>query len=54
MEPVTTTIAGTKAALGLGRTKIYELIAAGQLETVKIGARTLVRTDSIRKLVGAI
>ena len=51
IEPLTLTIAGTRKALGLGTTKIYELIAAGELRTVKIGRRTLVKVDSIRSLV---
>jgi excisionase family DNA binding protein len=37
-------------ALGVGRSKLYELIAEGRLETVTIGRRRLVRTDSIRAL----
>jgi excisionase family DNA binding protein len=53
MEPVTVTVEGAKKALGLGHTKIYELINDGRLKTVKIGKRTLVRCDSIRALVGA-
>lgn len=53
MDPVTTTIKGTKAATGLGTTKIYELIHEGKLETVKVGTRTLVKVDSIRRLVAA-
>lgn len=53
MEPVTTTIDGTRKATGLGTTKIYELIGEGRLETVKIGRRTLVKVASIRALVGA-
>jgi excisionase family DNA binding protein len=51
MEPLTTTIHGTKKATGLGTTKIYELINQGKLQTVKIGRRTLVKTASIRALV---
>jgi excisionase family DNA binding protein len=51
MEPITVTVEGAKKALGLGHTKIYELIGKGQLQTVKIGRRTLVKTDSIRALV---
>jgi excisionase family DNA binding protein len=35
-------------ALGLGRSKIYELIGEGRLDTVSIGRRRLVRTDSVR------
>ena len=53
MEVVTTSISGTIDATGLGRTKIYELINAGKLKTVKIGRRTLVRADSIRQLLEA-
>jgi excisionase family DNA binding protein len=50
MEPICTSINETARALGVGRTKIYELINAGQLETVKIGRRTLVRIASIRAI----
>ena len=28
--------------IGVGRSKLFELIAAGEIETVKIGRRTLV------------
>lgn len=51
MEPITVTVADAKKALGLGSTKIYELIGEGRLQTVKIGRRTLVKTASIRALV---
>jgi excisionase family DNA binding protein len=37
-------------ALGLGRSKVYELIADKRLETVTIGRRRLVRVDSVRAL----
>jgi excisionase family DNA binding protein len=53
MEPVTVTIQGARAALGLGNTKIYELIGTGKLQTVKVGRRTLVKISSIRALVEA-
>ena len=51
MEPVTVTVDGAKKALGLGTTKIYELIGSGELETVTIGRRRLVKVSSIRALV---
>lgn len=51
MEPLTLTIGDTKKVIGLGTTKIYDLIAQGKLETVKVGRRTLVKTASIRALV---
>jgi excisionase family DNA binding protein len=53
MEPITVTVDGARKALGIGTTKLYELIADGKLATVKIGRRTLVKTDSIRQLVEA-
>ena len=37
--------------LGIGKTKAYELISEGRLETVSIGSRRLVKVASIHKLV---
>lgn len=53
MDPITTTIEGARAASGLGRTKLYELIGEGRLETVKVGRRTLIKTASLRRLLEA-
>jgi excisionase family DNA binding protein len=52
MEPITVTVAGARKALGLGHTKIYELINEGKLQTVTVGRRRLVKIASIRALVG--
>lgn len=51
METITVTVAGARTALGIGTTKIYELINEGQLQTVKLGRRTLIRTESIHALI---
>ena len=51
MEPMAVSIKEAAKALSLGRTSIYALIANGRLEVFKIGRRTLVRMDSIRRLV---
>jgi excisionase family DNA binding protein len=51
MDPVATSIADAAKALGLGRTSIYALIGDGRLKVVKLGRRTLVTTESIRRLV---
>ena len=48
MEPINLSIIDAARALGIGRSKLYELINAGQLETVKLGTRTLVRVASIK------
>jgi len=37
---------------GLCRSKIYELIASGDIETVKVGRCTLIPMASLRALVG--
>ncbi len=50
MDALLCSIPDAAKALGLGRSKIYELIQAGQLETVSIGRRRLVRTHSVRAL----
>ena len=36
---------------GLGRSKIYELIASGDIETVKAGRCTLIPVNSLRQLI---
>lgn len=51
MEPLTVTVSEACKALGLGRTKIYELIGKGRLEILKIDKRTLIKTASMRALV---
>lgn len=53
METISTTIAGACQATGLGKSKIYELISNGRLDTVKIGRRTLIKTASIHRLLEA-
>lgn len=50
MEPVLCSIPDAAKALGVGRSKLYELIAEQRLETVAIGRRRLVRVDSVRAL----
>ena len=39
------------AASSLGRTKLYALIAAGDLQAVRVGGRTLIPTESLRALI---
>ena len=36
---------------GIGRSKLYELIASGDIETAKIGASTLIIVSSLKKLI---
>ncbi len=38
--------------LAIGKTKLGELIAHGELETIRIGTRRLVKIASVRRLAG--
>lgn len=37
--------------IGIGRTKVYDLIGSSELQTVKIGRATLITMSSLRRLV---
>ncbi len=50
MDPLLLSISDACTALGLGRSKLYQLIEKGHVETVAIGRRRLVRVDSLRAL----
>lgn len=51
IEPLTVRILVAVQLTGIGRSKLYELIKSGELETVKIGTATLVTMASLRRLV---
>jgi excisionase family DNA binding protein len=50
-QPMTVKIAIAVRMTGIGRSKLYELIKAGEIETVKIGSARLVIVDSLRQLI---
>jgi excisionase family DNA binding protein len=50
-EPICVKINDAARMIGVGRTKLYELIAAKQVEVVKLGKSTRVTTESLRELV---
>ncbi|WDF73607.1 helix-turn-helix domain-containing protein [Novosphingobium sp. KACC 22771] len=50
MEPLALSINETAKALGVGRSSVYGLIKSGGLVAIKIGRRTLLTTESIKKL----
>jgi excisionase family DNA binding protein len=52
-RPISVPIDDACRITGLGRTKIYELIAEGKLTSVSVGRRRLVIYESIEALLGA-
>ena len=46
------TVAEACHAVGIGRTKLYELIGQGRVDTRKIGGRTVIPVESLQALIG--
>lgn len=53
-EPMLYSVAQTAEATGLGRTKVYELMASGQLTAVKVGNRRLIPAGALREFVDGL
>lgn len=51
MEKIAASVREAGEALSLSRSRIYELLRDGRLHRVKVGRRTLIRVDSIHRLV---
>ena len=47
MSQLSYSIDETSAALGIGRTKVYELINSGKLKARKIGKRTIILKEDL-------
>ncbi|GAM07062.1 helix-turn-helix domain-containing protein [Novosphingobium sp. MBES04] len=50
-QPISVRIPEACRLTGIGRSKLYELIAEGRIEVVKVGAITLVPYASLRGLI---
>lgn len=50
-EPIAVRIPEAIRLIGIGRSKLYELIASGDVEVVKIGRCTLIPTASLHDLI---
>jgi excisionase family DNA binding protein len=50
-RPLTVRIREACRLTGIGRSKLYELIAAGEIEVIKVGTITLVPTRSLQNFV---
>lgn len=52
MEAILCSQVEASKMLAIGKTKLSELIANGELETIRIGKRRLVKIASVRRLAG--
>ena len=53
IEPMVLGVKDAATFIGLSKSRLYELIAEGQIEARKLGARTVVPTTSLRAFVDA-
>ena len=53
-EPMLLTLKETAVALRLGRSKLYELMAAGKLRSVKIGGSRRISATALAEFVAAL
>ena len=51
VEPICVQVNDAARMLGVGRTKLYELIASGEIDAVKIGKSTRITTVSLHRLI---
>lgn len=51
--PLTVRVETAMRMLGLGRTKFYELIGTGEIETIKVGKSRLVVFESLQRFVAS-
>jgi excisionase family DNA binding protein len=49
--PITVRVREACRLSGIGRSKLYELIAAGEIETIKVGTITLVPVISLTRFL---
>ena len=50
-EPLTVRIKEACRITGIGRSKLYELIAEGEIEIIKVGTMTLVPVEGLRAFI---
>ncbi len=50
LKPISVTVPVALAITGVGRTKLYGLIAAGTLRTAKVGSRTLINYADLERM----
>src|ERR1700740_3646563 len=53
-ERPTCTIAEACGAAGFGKTKLYELLDGGVVDSIRIGRRRLIRVPSLLRFLGSV
>ncbi|MBX9700543.1 MAG: helix-turn-helix domain-containing protein [Acetobacteraceae bacterium] len=53
-EALAYTVADLQRVARIGKTRAYELIAAGQLRAMKCGSRTLICAESVRSYLASL
>jgi excisionase family DNA binding protein len=53
-ETLSFTIPAFCSATGLGRSRVYELLAAGELKAVRCGGRTLIAADEAKRFIKSL
>lgn len=51
LAPITVRVPAAINYLGISRSKLYELISAGEIETIKVGGCTLVPVASLAEFI---
>ena len=51
--PITVRVREACRLTGIGRSKLYELIAAGEIEIIKVGTITLIPTATLGRFLNA-
>jgi len=51
LEPLTVDISEACRLTGLGRSKLYELLTANEISSVKIGKRRVIPVTSLRRFI---
>lgn len=53
MERLALTVEEAAQSIGIGRTKMYELINSGMLRSIKIGGQRRIRVDDLKAWIAA-
>ncbi len=53
MEKLTYTVVEAAKALGIGRSKMYELVRSGAVPSITLGNRRLIPAHKLREFIGA-